>query len=523
MSNLDVWRRPWAFHSPGNLRSTTLTSSCVELEIADSGMIWIATDISGGPVIDGKSDVGESVATLPKPDDRQVYAIPTPLMPSQGLVLHWPDRQQTRLRFPQLPDKSRGDPDSVKQDLSEGDLLRARIKRIWARLREVEEAIADPARMWTRLRNLWLDSTKNDDPRMDVIVKQARTLRSVIDQLDRSPRRVLRRVHQQTPLSRVQEIDRNSLTWLIRQPGETIAERAGYRQRIRAVVREENFNTLENRVLLSYSLLASRFAREYAPSDMKRAPRQRELLVRAFGKRCSQVASYFASLGVLTASSDATPNFVLQSNPSYHSVWCAWRELLAREPVLDDLWRWQARSWEEFCALAVVVALHSVDGAEVIATSPTVFRAEQFRGRWIENVNPLAVVHLRNERLIVEVQYRWRKDHLASFGAAIWLRAGRLANAGALLSRFPIWPVWDVRGGLVGGETHELDAVVGGGSRNNLRGGIVLRPTVVGHVDSEWGERSVAVTLGDSGEALKGGILQLANELVRLLVRNVDR
>ena len=523
MPNLDVWRRPWAFHSPRNQDATTLANSVDEFEIAESGMIWIATDIDGGPGIDGKKDVGERVATLPESDGRRVYAIPTALSPSKGIVLLWPDRRQTRLRFPQLPDKPPGDPDPGKRDISEGDLLRARIKRIWARLREVEEAIADPGTMWSRLRDLWLDPARNDDPRMDVIVKQARRLRSVIDQLDRSPRRILRRVHEQTPLSRVQEVDRHSLTWLIRQPGETIAERAGDRQRISAVVRTENFNTLENRVVLSYARLAAQFAREYAPSGLKRAPRQRELLVRAFGKRCNQIATDFAGLNVLTARSDATPNFVLQNNPSYHAIWEAWRELLEREPVLDDLWRWQGRSWEEYCALALVVTLQSIDGAEVIATSPTVFRQEQFRGRWIENVNPLAVVHLREQGLIVEVQYLWRRDHLATFGAAIWLRAGALANAGALLSRFPIWPVWDTRGGLVDGETRELDAVVARGSRDNLRGGVVVRPHVVGAVTSERGERSVAVTLGDSGEALKDGIQRLATELVELLVRKVDR
>lgn len=66
------------------------------------------------------------------------------------------------------------------------------------------------------------------------------------------------------PLSRVQEIDRKAMPWLIRQPGETIAERGGNRQRIQAVAREENFDTLENRVLLSYARLAGVIAREYA-------------------------------------------------------------------------------------------------------------------------------------------------------------------------------------------------------------------------------------------------------------------
>jgi hypothetical protein len=51
------------------------------------------------------------------------------------------------------------------------------------------------------------------------------------------------------PVGRVQEIDRRAMLWFARQPGETLADRAGDDQRVLAVAREENFDTLENRVL----------------------------------------------------------------------------------------------------------------------------------------------------------------------------------------------------------------------------------------------------------------------------------
>ncbi len=490
------------------------------MTITETDGVLIATDIDGGPLFEGKSGRLESIARLPNPDPRSVYAMPTPLAPSKGVSFQWPNGAKTLLRFPNWPSKPSGDPDPFKEP-DEGDILRGRIKRIWARLREVDEARADPASMWKRLRDLWLDPVRNDDPRMDVIVRQARRLRSVLDRLDRSPRRILRRVHKMTPLARVQELDRSSISWLVRQSGATKEERAGDRQRIRAVAREENFDTLENRAVLSYARLALEFARDYQPKQRKRALRPRELLVRGFGKRCAQLASDLSAKGVRGAPGDIAPNFVLQNNPDYRAVWDAWRELLAREPVLDELWRWQARSWEEFCALALTVALQAVEGAETIATSPIVFRKEQERGRWIICVTPLAVIYLPRQDLIVEVQYREPDRKLAGFGAAIWLRAGALARPQEFLARVPVWPVWNVQGGLVVGETSELDAVVARGTTLNVKAGVTIRPNRAENVAMERGEKSIALTLGDAGAPLQQGLEQMSAALVELLQSRV--
>jgi len=58
---------------------------------------------------------------------------------------------------------------------------------------------------------------------MDIIVRHARLLPPTLDVLDRAPRRT----HEMIPLARAQEVDRRAMMWLIRQPGESIAERAG--------------------------------------------------------------------------------------------------------------------------------------------------------------------------------------------------------------------------------------------------------------------------------------------------------
>ena len=322
--------------------------------------------------------------------------MPLPLKQVKGLLLSTP-LGKTVIRFASVSDVPTKDHDPGSGEPADGDRLMASVKQVWARLYDVEEAIADPANLWSKLGERWLSGDSSKQPFMSAIVEQARGLRPVIDRLDKAPRRILRRVHRQVPLSRVQEIDRHTMTWLIRQPGGTITEQAGDRQRIKAVVREENFNTLENRVLMSYARLADEVARDYAPPDVRRPLRRRELDVRSYGKRCNKLAEDFQSLGVNEARPDATPNFVLQNNANYHAIWEAWHALILRRDVFDELWRWQARSWEEFCALALMVALHSIDGAQLIATSPIMFREEQQRGRWVDTIDPLGVVHLAAE------------------------------------------------------------------------------------------------------------------------------
>ena len=516
MKYVDIWFRPWAFYSPANERAKILIQGDAEVPADQNGTVWIVTNIKSGPIVDGKEGNSEAVAKLP--DGRQVYAMPLPLKQAKGLILETP-LGKTLLRMQHVPDAPTKDYDPDGGLPSNGDLLMLRVKQIWARLREVEDSIADPATLWSRLCDLWVRAKASDDPEMDVIVKQARRLGRVIDQLDKSPRRILRRTHKQMPLSQVQELDRRAMTWLIRQPGETIAERAGDRQRIQGIAREENFNTLENRVLMTYALLANLRAKEYAPSDLKRVPRRREIVVRAFGKRCKHLAADFRKRGILEARPDATPNFVLQNNSNYHAIWEAWHELLTRQPVLDELWRWQARSWEEFCALALMVALQSIDGAELIATSPIVFRDEQQRGQWVENVNPLGVVRLAAQQLIVEVQYSWQTDNLANFCAPIWLRVGKVGDSESFLARLAVWPMWNPHGGLVAGEAAELDRIIGKASVRDLLGALVIRPHEDGGVKSEISGNVAQVTLGSAGESLRGGVTQLAETVCNLLVK----
>ena len=260
--------------------------------------------------------------------------------------------------------------------------LMLRGESVWDRLHEVETAIADPAILWSELRRQWAEDDDKSDPRMDIIVRHEAQLSRILDELDRSPRRVLRRTHQMVALDRVQEVDRRSMSWLARQPGQTLAERGGDSQRVLAVVRQDDFDTLENRVLRSYAELANTVARDYLERNGRRSLARRVQKVKEFGKRTKRLARDLATKDVRKAEPGVTPNFVLQQNPRYHSVWVGWQELLSRERLLDELWSWQAASWEEYCALALMVAIGTIPRADLIASAPLSFRDEQQHGSW---------------------------------------------------------------------------------------------------------------------------------------------
>ena len=93
-------------------------------------------------------------------------------------------------------------------------------------------------------------------PKYLEIVIQAGRMRPFLKDLEKKIRRMLRREREKVQLDRVQEMDRASMRWLSKQPGTTLAQRAGSDQRVLAIVRKENFDTLENRVLHAYLLLA---------------------------------------------------------------------------------------------------------------------------------------------------------------------------------------------------------------------------------------------------------------------------
>ena len=507
----ELWLRPWAGLVLSG-RHIPLSSAACSVPDGHSGAFWLLAPSGQSSFVNGRADFTEPVTGFLSRDRTSSLALfplfgPSTLVLDGGVSLDWP-------ACPRKP--ARGS-ETHSQEEVEAQALFRRVEAVWDRIGDLEDALSDPIRLWSSLAERWMNDDERE-PRMHPIVRQARGLAYLIEALDRAPRRILRRTHRHVPIGRVQELDRRSMIWSARQPGDTLVERAGDRQRLLAVAREESYDTLENRVLRAYGELAAAHAREYVTrNDGRKRKSARINRVQAFGRRCQRLARDLREKGVRTAEPDVTPNFVLMENPQYRQVWDAWRELLARNPIEDELWRWQSRSWEEFSVLAVVVALLTVEGSDIIAASPMVFRSEQYRGLWIEHDNPLIVLHFPSSNLVVEVQYRLQRpgEWRAGFAAPIWLRFGHIDDGAAFLASIAIWPLWDAASGLVPDETEELARVTAAGRQKRLRHCIVLRPgdhATAG--DCDMAEGASAVAMGVSGQPLRTSLEALRTVLL---------
>lgn len=290
----------------------------------------------------------------------------------------------------------------------EGAAVLQHMNEVLARIQELEEALEEPSSTWKRLREAWKRAENEADPKMAEIVRQSRIMKPVLRDLEKRIRRVLRRNRELTPLDRVQEMDRASMVWLSRQPGRNVPERAGSSQRILATVRKENFDTLENRVLHAYSLLASDVAREWLREHPRASASARYVQVEGFRKTCKNFAHTLKDMGVSTASAGITPNYVLMQDRGYREVHNNWIRLLLRRKIEDDLWAWQAETWTDFSTLAIILAIDELEEAELVAQSPISWKSEAVGGRWFDQDIPIAVFWLRETNRIIEVQARPR-------------------------------------------------------------------------------------------------------------------
>ena len=152
----------------------------------------------------------------------------------------------------------------------------------------------------------------------------------------------------------MREIDKACLINLARRPGLAVAEKAGPRQRILAVRREETNNTLENRVVRHCCKLIRRAAERYLAFhhdvDIGRSPRKQH--VSDFHRKAIRWndCEELRNVGILTVPCKS-PNYVLLQNPHYVRIWQAYVTLVKNEELRASVWRWQRRLWKDIATV----------------------------------------------------------------------------------------------------------------------------------------------------------------------------
>jgi len=322
---------------------------------------------------------------------------------------------------------------------------------------------------WERLSNAWTGREISlSNPPMALIVRHAEKLRRLLDELGRHPRRILSRTRDRTPVDRVQQLDIASVRWLSRQPGRKVYERAGPRQRILAVRRFEDLDTLENRVLRDLAIRSHSLAAAYTEQYLALTNSQRWQRVDRYRRGCRRLARGLRDDGIGKLRPPIVPNYPLLQERRYRRVWRAHREIIRRLDEQDECWRWQHRLWSDFCRLAIQVALHRHPRFRAIAESPLRIAPEQQRGRWslVDAHSGTYLMHDEQGHPTVVISVLWDtaaehpklKPWMASLGAAAVLHLQSLEDGRE--SYLLLWPLH-----LFGDDMPDLNWIAASGQR----------------------------------------------------------
>ena len=244
-------------------------------------------------------------------------------------------------------------------------------------------------RSWEAAMSVWFRDGR-DEARMALIVLLSREqpVRSALDAISRHPRRILQRDRDETPLTRIQELDSVCIRDFARRPGITAIEKAGPRQRLLAVRRREQHNTLENQVTGWVMESAAKLASEYCSANASFTRDAKVGLVRAFGRRNHTWRSSEWLRGVGTLQHYPTgPNYPLQFEPRYKVVWKTYIRIRREKWVKDDAWAWQRILWSETGRQLIGCCLHfdkQQKQFKPVAVSTPYYRNESRQGLWTE-------------------------------------------------------------------------------------------------------------------------------------------
>lgn len=398
--------------------------------------------------------------------------------------------------------------------------LTAEMHEIIARVQELEQALDDPANVWKRLREAWLFAEDNKKPKMSEIVKQASELAPHIRELEKKIRRILRRDREKIQLDRVQEMDRASMRWLSKQPGKDLAQRAGADQRILAITRKENFDTVENRVLHSYVLLAERVSRVWLDEHPNAKATNRYALVEKLRTITQNFAKELKRLGVGFADANITPNYVLMQDKNYKEIYNAWQRLINRDLVEDELWAWQGEIWTDFCALAIVLSMNDLPEAELIAQAPIVWNDTSDHGRWFFLHQPLAIFWLRDSKRIVEVFSRPQQRKTNQITRAVISLKISDQDGDGTPREVLVWTPHNLRKSDFKKDATEAAKLIGPlpSYEGNVKSGLILVPSHGEYehcVAQDRGKQVDLIALSASGVSLGRGMHKIA-EILRL-------
>lgn len=237
-----------------------------------------------------------------------------------------------------------------------------------------------------RVTSRWLKSDERDTARLALIVKLAREIARVLAHVCDHPRVVLRRTREFQKIAKIQEVDPACLRWLARQPGRDVYERAGARQQLLGVVRKEDTDTPENRVVKDLLHRARLECANYVSIYREFIDHERVRTVMNFRR---QIAGWERQSEINRAKrlvGPVQPNYVLLHEPKYRKLWDAYQLLLSQQKQKDDIWKWRDRTFAEICEFAALSVIRKKTRRSPFTRSDVAIEQESITGQFISKL-----------------------------------------------------------------------------------------------------------------------------------------
>lgn len=251
---------------------------------------------------------------------------------------------------------------------------------------------------WQTILNRIHQHSDKDPARYALVVdlSELNELIKPIDRITSQPKKVLRRVYDQERIQKVREIDKKCIIDLARRPGSILAEKAGPKQRILAIKRQENINILENRVTKHCCALAmraaTRYIKEHSKENITAKESKRVKSVEKLRKESMRLPHKEQFRDVTNLSVPCRqPNYTLMQNADYYKVWKAYVELVRNEDLRSELWKWYRRMWCDYTGVYLADMMHSlntiIEDNEIfeIGNKAVMGKRRQEEGNWLFN------------------------------------------------------------------------------------------------------------------------------------------
>ena len=265
----------------------------------------------------------------------------------------------------------------------------------------------------------------------------SRKLRTITPKL----RHQLRRKAELMSISRIQEMDSYCLRDYIRRPGSSPEEKAGAKQQLMGVKREQNYHTVENKFLIYFAgrllhLECFRYEKsnDTAYLDAVRKLRQtidifnRSPLIKDISVRHFRLTK---------------PNYVLLQNPIYNSFYRAYQDYIYRRSQKERLWSYRHNLLGDTVYLCLTAALLRFQGVHLKPLANLAIRTSPDYGNYLlEDKQPASI-----PVFLQDFVYEFRLDKCSDltrgdYCLTIELHDLKSSELTIKVASFPIWIFW---------------------------------------------------------------------------------